>query len=127
MKAENDSYLKGRQKSFAAAFKGISPLIKEANFRIHLCIACLCLIAASILHFTKVEWLILLLCIFFIFALEAMNTAIEYLVDFVSPEFNHQAGKVKDIASAAVLIGALGVSIIGILLFGPKVWMHFGF
>jgi diacylglycerol kinase (ATP) len=50
---------------------------------------------------------------------ELLNTAIEYLTDFVSPEHNLIAGKVKDIASAAVFITALCSAIIGLIIFIP--------
>ena len=52
--------------------------------------------------------------------MEAMNTAIEQLVDLVSPEYRKQAGVVKDVAAAAVLITAVTAVIIGIILFLPK-------
>jgi len=127
MKSRNDSYLKGRQRSFAAAFKGIPYILKESNFKIHTGLGLLSLVGAYLFHFNLLEWIIVLLCIIFIFTLEAFNTAIEYLVDFISPEQNEKVGKIKDIAAAAVLIGAIGVAVVGVLLFGQKVLMHCGF
>ncbi len=43
----------------------------------------------------------------------------EFLVDFVSPEYNELAGKVKDLAAGAVLFAALMAAAIGVLIFGP--------
>jgi len=120
MKRTNESYLKGRKQSFSDAFKGIPFIFKESNFKIHLVIAILTLILAYFLQFSSFEYIILLLCIFFIFALEGMNTAIEYIVDYISPDHHEQAGRIKDIASASVLIGAFGVGIVGLVLFGSK-------
>ena len=53
---------------------------------------------------------------------ELLNTAIEYLTDFVSPEHNLLAGKVKDIASAAVFITSLCSSIIVLVIIIPKIF-----
>ena len=50
-----------------------------------------------------------------------MNTAIEYIVDLVSPQYNDLAGKAKDVAAAAVLLTAFGAIIVGFLIFLPKI------
>ena len=47
------------------------------------------------------------------------NTAIEKLVDLVSPERHPVAGQVKDIAAGAVLICAVAAAIIGLIIFIP--------
>ena len=49
-----------------------------------------------------------------------MNTAIENLVNLVSPEKNKTAGLVKDIAAGAVLITVVFSVIIGLIIFVPK-------
>ena len=117
-KKSNDGFIKGRVKSFNHAFNGIPYILKERNSWIHLFAAIITISGAFYFQFQLIEWCILILCIAFIFALEGMNTSIEYLVDLVSPDHNEQAGKVKDISSAAVLLGAIGVLTVGIILFG---------
>ncbi|NND76963.1 MAG: diacylglycerol kinase family protein [Flavobacteriales bacterium] len=119
MKAQksNNGFIAGRIKSFGHAFNGIPYIMKERNMWVHLFAAILIICGAFYFQFEKMEWCILILCITLIFALEGLNTAIEYLVDLVSPEHDKLAGKVKDISSAGVLFGAIGVLIIGILLF----------
>ena len=119
MKRENDSYVKSRINSFKYAFKGISHVLKESNFRIHLIIAAFTAGLAFKFQFDKTEWIILLICIFFILCLEAINTALEHVVDLISPEQNRIAGVIKDIGAASVLIGAIGVAIIGLILYLP--------
>ncbi|MEI3261477.1 MAG: diacylglycerol kinase [Flavonifractor plautii] len=47
------------------------------------------------------------------------NTAIERLVDLVSPERHPIAGQVKDIAAGAVLVCAVAAAIIGGIIFIP--------
>lgn len=120
MKRNNETYLKGRTQSFADAFNGLPHIFKESNFKIHIAIATICSALAFYLNFSKYEWIVLILCIIFIFVLEGLNTAIEHIVDFISPGFHEKAGRIKDIASASVLMGAFGVAIVGLILFLPK-------
>ena len=53
---------------------------------------------------------------------ELMNTAVEAVVDLVSPEFNPLAKVAKDTAAAAVLAASLAASVVGLLVFGPPLW-----
>ena len=48
---------------------------------------------------------------------ELMNTAVETVVDLVSPEFHPLAGKAKDIAAAAVWIIALCSVVVGLCVY----------
>lgn len=67
------------------------------------------------------EWAVILLCILIVMALEAMNSALEYLTDLVSPDYHPLAGKAKDMAAGAVLLASIGSVIIGLLILGPKI------
>lgn len=104
-------------KSFSYAFNGLKISIRQRNMKIH--IACAIAVVALGLYFniTKTEWCILLLCIGGVISLEIINTAIEYLVDLVSPNYNELAGKVKDIAAGAVLLSVIFSAIVGTLVF----------
>lgn len=66
---------------------------------------------------TRTEWIVIILCIGVVIAAELFNTAIEKLVDLVSPERHPIAGQVKDIAAGAVLVCAVAAAIIGIIIF----------
>ena len=55
-------------------------------------------------HLTALEWLFSLGSIFLIMVIEALNTAIECVVDMVCPEYNPLAGAAKDCGSAATCI-----------------------
>jgi len=112
--------LKKRIKSFGYAFKGIASLLKkEHNAWIH----CLAIVVVTSLgfyfHITHIEWCIVLLCFGMVLAAEGFNTAIERLVDLVSPERHPVAGDVKDVAAGAVLICAIAAAIIGCIIFLP--------
>jgi diacylglycerol kinase (ATP) len=71
----------------------------------------------------KVSWLefsVLVIVIFNVFAAEMFNTAIEELTNILSPEHRHAAALAKTVAAAAVLITALGAAIVGLIVFLPR-------
>lgn len=112
---------KTRARSFRYAFKGIATLVRnEHNARIHLC-ATLCVIAAGIgFGITATEWIAVVLSIGIVFSAEAVNSAIEYLADTISPEHHPLIGKAKDIAAAAVLFTAIAAATTGCIIFIPR-------
>lgn len=69
------------------------------------------------------EMFIVLLCSACVIVAELINSAIEMLVDMVSPEWRKEAGRIKDVAAGAVLVAAAFSFVIGLLIFGK----HFGF
>ena len=111
---------------FGYAWKGIRCCIgKEQNLSFHLIAAIIVVIAGFILSITKIEWTIVILCIGVVIAAELFNTAIERLVDLVSPQQHPIAGKVKDIAAGAVLVCAVTAAIIGLIIFVPYLTRFF--
>lgn len=115
--------LEKRIKSFGYAFKGIVSLLKkEHNAWIH-CTAIVVVTLAGF-HFSiaPTEWCIVVLCFGMVLAAEGFNTAIERLVDLVSPGFHPIAGDVKDVAAGAVLICAIAAAIIGGIIFIPYIF-----
>ncbi len=115
-----------RINSFRYAFQGLADLFRsQPNARIHLFATLVVVVAGWGLHISHLEWLALVICVAMVMALEAMNTALEYLTDLVSPEFHPLAGKVKDVAAAAVLIGAFGAVVVGLIVFIPRIILLF--
>ena len=109
-----------RVNSFRYAGKGMLLFIRtQVNAWIHLSAAAAALTMGALLHITRVEFVLIILCIAMVLAAEACNTAIEFLVDLVSPEYNVQAGKVKDLAAGAVLVTAIGAAVAGGIIFWP--------
>lgn len=110
-------------KSFSYAIQGIKEAFKkEPNLRIHIVITFLVIFSAILLKFTLSEWAILLITIFFVLTLELINTAIESLVNLVSPEIRNEAKIAKDISASVVLLGALLAAVVGLILFVPKLF-----
>jgi diacylglycerol kinase (ATP) len=108
-------------RSFGYAFKGLAYATKtQLNFRIHLVATIIAAFMGYALHISVNEWQWLLLCVAFVLVAELFNTAIEFLTDLVSPEYNEIAGHVKDISAGAVTVAALFALITGIIIFLPK-------
>lgn len=108
-------------KSFGFAGKGIYTTFKtQPNFRFHCISTALVVVAGWYFQLQQSEWLWLVAAISMVLVTELINTAIETLVDFVSPGYHQKAGQVKDAAAAAVLVAAIAALIIGLLIFIPK-------
>ena len=71
------------------------------------------------------EWVTIVIAIGLVIALEAINSSIEKLSDFVSPEMHNQIKTVKDLSAAGVLISAITAVIVGLLVFIPKIFALF--
>jgi diacylglycerol kinase len=105
--------------AFVYAFAGIRYVMRQRNPRIHL-LAAVCVIAlAAWLKVSRGEWAMLMLCIGTVIAAETMNSAIEAMVDLLSPEIRPSAKAAKDAAAGAVLITALAAAVVGLLILGP--------
>ena len=117
---------KKQLRSFGYAWKGIRCCIgKEQNLSFHLIATVVTVIAGFLLEITRIDWMIVILCIGVVIAAELFNSAIEKLVDLVSPERHPIAGQVKDIAAGAVLVCAATAAIIGLIVFIPYLTRFF--
>ena len=111
-------------RGFGYAFKGIGyAATTQLNFRIHLVASLTAILLGYALHLSTNEWIWIIFCMALVMAAELLNTAIEVLVDLVSPAYNEKAGHVKDVAAGAVLITAIFALITGLIIFLPKILM----
>ena len=90
----------------------------QRNLKVQAGIALLVIVAGYYFDVKVLEWCMILFAIALVMSLEMMNSAIESLVNLVSPEFKPLAGRVKDIAAGAVLFAAIVAAVIGGLVFG---------
>lgn len=117
-----------RLKSFGYAFKGVAEVVRsQANMKIHLAGGVLAVVFGFVFRVERYEWLAIITCCGVVFAAEAMNTAVENVVDLVSPDHHELAGKAKDAAAAAVLLIAATALLVGLLIFLPKISLLFSF
>lgn len=120
--------LKRLSASFKFAMEGLLHVLKkERNMQIHLTIACIVLFLAYFFSVTKLEWIILLLCIGIVISLEALNTAIERTVDLCTKEFQPLAKQAKDAAAGAVFVFAIISVIIGVIIFIKPLLIYLNF
>lgn len=108
-------------RGFIYAWKGIRyAFASQVNFRFHTVAALIVIIAGWYLQLDSAEWLWISAAIAAVFISELFNTAIETIVDLVSPAYHPKAGVIKDLSSAAVLVTAFFAFIAGLLIFIPK-------
>ena len=108
--------------SFKYAFKGLGSAVKsERNMKIHFTMMMLVIIAGIFFNIAIWEWITCFILFGLVIVMECVNTAIEIIVDIVSPKYNEAAGRAKDIAAGGVLACAIGATVAGIFIFLPKV------
>lgn len=119
--AKKESFLVNRLKSVGFAFKGMLILVQtEASIKIQLVVALIATLAGFYFEISKVEWLFQIAMISLVISIEGINTAIEYLADFIHPEHHTKIGLIKDIAAGAVFMASVAAIIIGIFIYLPK-------
>lgn len=109
-------------RSFGYAFSGIAYAGKsQFNFRFHLCALTIVGIAGWYFQLNTAEWLWIIAASGMVLLSELFNTAVEVLVDLVSPNIHPKAKIIKDVAAGAVLIAAITAILIGLIIFYPKI------
>ncbi|MEO8605191.1 MAG: diacylglycerol kinase family protein [bacterium] len=110
----------GRIRAFRYAFAGIWTMLRsQQNAWIHAAATAITVGLALLLRINTGEWCWIVLAIMSVWTAEALNTAFEFLADVASPEFHPLVKHAKDVAAGAVLISAVGATVIGVLVLGP--------
>lgn len=108
--------------SFKYALSGVIYTVKqEQNMIIHILMATFVIAAGFFFEISHTEWLICLLFIGLVMAMELINTSIEAVVDLTCPRKDPLAKVAKDTAAAAVLVFAVAAAIAGFTIFIPKI------
>lgn len=102
--------------------RGLGVLMRQPNARIHLLAGGVVVILGCWLQINTNEWLAVVLAIGAVMGAEALNTALELVVDLVQPEWHALARDAKDVAAAGVLICSLAALVVGLVVFGPRLW-----
>ena len=112
-----------RRASFRHAFAGGWYVLRtQRNAWIHALASVAVFAVAVWLQLGRIEWTILVLTVALVWVAEFVNTAVEAVVDLLSPEIHPLAKIAKDVAAAAVLLAALAAVAVGLLLLGPLLW-----
>lgn len=124
---KKESLLVNRLKSIKYAFNGAFLLIKkEPSIKVQACIAAIVTIAGFFFNISATEWVIQFMAIGMVMSIEGINTAIEEIANFIHPEYHSKIGFIKDISAGAVFIAAVFASIIGLIIYLPKILLHLG-
>lgn len=109
-------------KSFKYAFAGFIHVWQDhPNIRVHIISGAFVILLAYLLNISSIEYLFVLITIFFVIISEMMNTAIEEMTDLITKEHRKEAKIAKDVAAGAVLLSALFSIIVGIIIFVPRI------
>ncbi|MBN1141780.1 MAG: diacylglycerol kinase [Deltaproteobacteria bacterium] len=87
----------------------------QRNLRYHFLAAIAILIVAILFKVSAPELIFLAFAIIIVFFAELINTALEVLVDLVSPDYHPLARRAKDVAAGAVVVACVGAVVIGYL------------
>ncbi|NVO84945.1 diacylglycerol kinase family protein [Hymenobacter terrestris] len=112
--------LQRRMASFGHAFRGVGAALRtEVHLWFHAVATAAVLGLGLYCGLARWEWVAVALSVGAVWCAELLNTAIEAVVNLVSPEYHPLAGRAKDVAAGAVLVMALAALVVGLLVFGP--------
>lgn len=118
---KKEPFIINRLKSVGYAFKGMLILIKtEASIKIQVFISVIVTVAGFYFEISKMEWIAQIGMIGLVMSMEGMNTAIEYIANFIHPEYHKKIGLIKDVAAGAVFIASVVAVIIAGIIYIPK-------
>ena len=108
--------------SFKYAGTGIfTSLKKEKNMKIHFFAMILVIIFGIVFKISSTEWIACVILFAGVIGSEMLNTAIETVVDMVTPYKDPKAKIAKDVAAGGVLVWAIASVAIAEIIFIPKI------
>lgn len=113
--------------SFRYALAGCLYVLRyQKNIRIQAVVTLIIFVVGLWLGLSAESWAILVLTITINWMAEFTNSAIEAVVNLVSPEHHPMARVAKDVAAGTSLLTACAAVIIGLLLLGPPLASRLG-
>lgn len=110
-------------RSLRFAWNGIAGLARqEQSFRLLLVAAAAAAVLSFVFDLSRSEKAIVAVVTVFTLVLELLNGAVERLVDLFRPRIHRYAEEIKDMMAGAVLVGAAGSLLVGLLVFWPHVF-----
>lgn len=120
---QNSGFIKGRIRGGLIAFKGAFLFVTtEHSGMVQFALAILITIAGFYYKLSPMEWALHALAVALVLAIEALNTAIEKLCDFVHDEHHKSIGFIKDISAGGVWFAAIGALVVELIIFCPKIF-----
>ena len=111
-----------RIRSFRFAIRGICRLVSsQHNAWIHAAATLLVVVAGAVLQVSTNDWCWIIVATTMVWTAEALNTSLEFLADAACPDIQPLVRDAKDVSAGAVLISAMGATMIGTIVFWPYV------
>lgn len=118
--------LKKHTISFKHAFDGLIWSLKtQPNYQIHFFLSTISVIAGFYLKISYQEFLIILFLITVGLVIETINTGLEQTTDAIDKKIREDIKIAKDVSAAAMLIFAIGSSLIAGIIFLPRIFKLF--
>jgi diacylglycerol kinase (ATP) len=113
-------FLQSRLNSFRYAFAGIHYVLRtQQNAWIHAAISVAVIALGIWLSISELSWALIIVSMGMVWVAECLNTAVETIINLVSPQ-QHPLAKIgKDVAAASVMLAAVSAVAVGLLVFGP--------
>jgi len=109
--------------SFKNAFNGLVwSLVNQPNYLIHLFLSVIALLLGFFLKISYFEFLIIIFLITAGLVIETINTAIEVATDAIDTKIREDIRISKDVSAAAMLVYAIGATVIALIIFIPKIF-----
>ncbi len=117
--------IRERGMSFKHAIHGLIWAVRtQPNFQIHLTISMLVVVLSYYYRISEAEWLCIIFAITLGLVIEAINTALEVATDAITHDWRKEIMIAKDVSAAAMLIYAIGVSVMAGYIFIPKILLQ---
>lgn len=112
---------------FRNAFRGLKAGVRgQSSFFVHFFVTAAVIAAGVVLGVDRYEWCILLLCITIVLVAEMFNSSLESMAKAITGRNHPHLGNSLDIASAAVLLAAIGAVIVGVIVLGHRLGSMLG-
>ncbi len=114
-------YIKSRTKAVGYTIEGIWRLItREESIQAQLVLLAISIVMGFVFDISRTEWMFQISAFGLIFCVEALNTSIEEMCNYIQPDIHPKIKEIKDIAAGAVLFSALFAFIIICIIYLPK-------
>ena len=104
------------KKKFLPAIHGLINAFKDQGILIQMILGCGVILFGFLVHFSYMEWFVVLLAIGLVVGLEMINTCIERVCDLYSTEPNEKIEKIKDLAAGTVLFASILALVIFVII-----------
>lgn len=109
-------------RSFKYSYEGLKyAYTNEQSMTIHMITSFIVILMGFYFKIKTIEWILAFVVIGVVMGTELLNTAIEAVVDLVSPEKHYLAKIAKDTASAAVFVYSMIALVTGLMVFMPYI------